>query len=68
MIGRRAGARQVFREAVKEQRVSLACAITVAVVLVGIFRAPVGPVLVGCGAALAVLLAWACRRLLSKVP
>ena len=66
MVGKPARAWQVFREAAQQQRVSVASALIVAVVLVGILRAPVRPVLAGCGAALAVLLARACRRLRSS--
>jgi len=46
-----------FVEAVKQQRVALACAITVAAVLIVISHAPVVPVVAGCASALAFLIA-----------
>lgn len=35
-------------EAIKGQRVSLACAVSVGIFLILVFHAPVGPVAVGC--------------------
>jgi MFS superfamily sulfate permease-like transporter len=35
-------------EAIKQQRVSLACAVTVGIFLIFVFHAPVAPVAVGC--------------------
>jgi len=54
---------KVVLEGIKQQRVSLACAITVAVLLVGVFHAPPLPVLLGCVAALGVLIVLAYRKL-----
>jgi len=54
----------VVLTAIKQQRVGLACALTVALVLVGFFHAPAKPVFFGCGAALVLLVALACRKLL----
>jgi hypothetical protein len=42
-------------EALKQQRLVLACALTVAVVVVGLFHAPVGPTLAGCGLAMVLI-------------
>jgi hypothetical protein len=52
----------VFWKAVKQQRVALACAVTVAVVLVGVFKAPILPVIGGCVGAWVVMLARAHRK------
>ncbi len=45
-----------FGEAVRRQRLALAAALIVALALIGIARAPAVPVLVGCGAAMLLLL------------
>ena len=42
-------------EALKQQRLVLASALTVAVVVVGLFHAPVGPTLAGCALAMVVI-------------
>ena len=57
-----AGIPRVLLAAVKQQRVGLACALTVALVLVGYLHAPAKPVFFGCGAALVLLVALACRK------
>jgi uncharacterized membrane protein len=41
-------ARKMLVEAIKQQRVSLACAVTVGIFLIFVFHAPLAPVAVGC--------------------
>jgi len=47
-----------FLEAVKERRNAFVCAVAVAVMAIGVFRAPAESVLLGCGGALSVLIFW----------
>lgn len=49
-------------QAFAQVRVGLACAVTVAVIAIFALHAPVGPVILGCGGAWAVLLAVAFIR------
>jgi hypothetical protein len=53
-------------EAIRRQRTGLAAALTVAVLLIGVFHRLAWPVLLGCGGALGILLAREYRKLLSK--
>jgi hypothetical protein len=56
-----------FLEAVKERRIAFVCAGAVAVMAIGIFHAPSGPVLLGCGGAVTMLVFWGClKRVLKK--
>ena len=56
-----------FIEAVKERRTALVCAVAVAVMAIGVFHAPPGPVLLGCGGAVTILVFWGClKRVLKK--
>ncbi len=56
-----------FLEAVKEQRIALVCAVAVAVMAIGVFHAPPGPVLLGCGGAVTMLVFWgSLKRVLKK--
>jgi hypothetical protein len=56
-----------FLEAVKERRTAFICAAAVAVMAIGVFHAPSGPVLLGCGGAVTVLVFWGClKRVLKK--
>jgi hypothetical protein len=55
-----------FFEAVKQQRVGLACAITVGAVLITLSHAPVIPVITGCVLAFGFLLARAWFKLPSS--
>jgi hypothetical protein len=50
-------------EAVKQQRIGLACAITVGAVLITLSHAPVIPVITGCVLALALLIGRAWSKL-----
>lgn len=50
-------ARNMLWEAAKQQGPVLACAITVAAVVVRLFHAPLVPVVAGCGLAVAILFA-----------
>jgi hypothetical protein len=58
--------RNVSWEAAKQQGPALACAITVAAVVVVLFHAPLAPTVAGCGLALAVLFARTLRKLKSS--
>jgi len=56
--------RNLFWQAAKRQGPALACAITAAAVVVGLFHAPLGATLAGCGLALTLLFArtwWSLR-------
>jgi Flp pilus assembly protein TadB len=53
----------ILMKAVWQQRIALACALTVAVVLIGIFHAPPVAVLLGCVLALGLLVGRAYRQL-----
>jgi hypothetical membrane protein len=56
-----------FLEAVKERRTALICAAAVALMAIGVFHAPSGPVLLGCGGAVTMLVFWGCvKRVLKK--
>ncbi len=59
--------RSAFVEAVKERWSSFVCAAAVAVMAIGVFHAPSGPVLLGCGGAVTILVLWGCvKRVLKK--
>ena len=53
---------KVFRRLVSQQRAPFACAITAAVLLIGLFRAPIIPVIGGCAGALVLLITRAYRK------
>lgn len=55
-----------FFEVVKQQRVGMACAITVAAVLIVISHAPIVPVVAGCALAFVFLLGRAWSKLSSS--
>ena len=56
-----------FVEAIKERRTAFICAAAVAVMAIGVFHAPSGPVLLGCGGAVTILVLWGgLRRALRK--
>jgi hypothetical protein len=57
---------KVVWKAAKQQGPALACAVTVAVVVVALFHAPLGAALAGCGLALALLFARTWRNLKSS--
>jgi hypothetical protein len=55
-----------FFEAVKEQWKAFVCAGAVAVMAIGVFHAPAGPVLLGCGGAVTMLVFWGCLKRVLK--
>jgi len=56
-----------FVEAVKGRWSAFICAAAVAVMAIGVFHAPSGPVLLGCGGAVTMLVFWGClKRVLKK--
>lgn len=56
-----------FVEAVKERRTAFICAGAVAVMAIGVFHAPAGPVLLGCGGSVTMLVFWGwLKRVLKK--
>jgi hypothetical protein len=56
-----------FLETLKERRTAFVCAVAVAVMAIGVFHAPSGPVLLGCGGAVTMLVFWGClKRVLKK--
>ena len=56
-----------FLQAVKERRTAFICAAAVAMMAIGVFHAPYGPVLLGCGGAVTMLVFWGClKRVLSR--
>jgi hypothetical protein len=50
--------RSAFLEAVKERRNAFVCAAAVAIMAIGVFRAPAEAVLLGCSGALSLLIFW----------
>ncbi|HET7102022.1 MAG TPA: hypothetical protein VFJ52_12795 [Terriglobia bacterium] len=56
-----------FVEAVEERRTAFICAGAVAVMAIGVFHAPSGPVLLGCGGSVTILVFRGClKRVLKK--
>jgi MFS superfamily sulfate permease-like transporter len=53
-------------DAVKQQRLALACAITAGFLLIVVFHAPIGPVLAGCCLALGFFILRAASKSASK--
>lgn len=45
-----------FLEVFKARRIAIVCAVAVATLAIGVFHAPDGPVLLGCGGAVAILI------------
>jgi hypothetical protein len=52
--------RSIIWEAAKGRRIALVCAASVAVMAIGVFHAPVWPVLLGCGGAAVILICRDC--------
>jgi hypothetical protein len=55
-----------FLEAVKERRTAFICSAAVALMAIGVFHAPSGPVLLGCGGAVTMLVFWGCLKRVLK--
>lgn len=51
-----------FLEALKVRRIAVVCAAAVAVMSIGVFHAPAGPALLGCGGAVVILVGRDCLR------
>ena len=55
-----------FIDSLKERRTAFVCAGAVALMAIGVFHAPSGPVLLGCGGAVTILVFWGYVKRVAK--